>query len=163
MEAPAGMAARDYVPLILQIMAEKSSAQRALAQRTGISKTRLALLLHSDPAKRSRMTVDEFERILHALGTDIVRALLRDEIFRDLETFHRQRYEGVAEFLCEFMSGLGRRLIDALEEIGDIDGSEIRKEWAAILQGGFTRQVTTAVSDIIRRRSLIAERDDLWR
>ncbi|WP_164847494.1 helix-turn-helix domain-containing protein [Sphingobium algorifonticola] len=163
MEALAGMAGRDYVPLILEMMAEKSSAQRALAQRTGISKTRLALLLHRDPAKRSRMTLNEFERILNALGTDIVRALLREEIFRDLEALHRERYEGVAELICEFMFGLGRRLIDALEEIGGIDGSEVRKEWASILQGGFTKQVTNAVSDVVRRRSLIAERDDLWR
>lgn len=156
-------ARRDYIPLILQIMADRETAQRSLALKTGISKSRLALLLHRNPAKRCRMSVEEFDKILHALGTTIVRALMRDEIFRDVEPMDRDRYEGVVEFVCEFMVGLGQNIIEALETIGGIDGSEVRKEWAATLKKGVTKQVALAVADLMRRRTLIAERDDLWR
>src|SRR3546814_13240435 len=45
---------RDYIPLILESMAAQETAQRALAQKTGINKTRLGILLLRDPANRSR-------------------------------------------------------------------------------------------------------------
>ena len=62
---------RDYIPLILQTMAARDTAQRKLALLTGINKSRLGLLLHSDPNKRSIMTQPELEKILRALGTNI--------------------------------------------------------------------------------------------
>lgn len=47
---------RDYVPLILRAMACKKATQRKLAHLTGISKSRLGVLLHSKPEKRVTMT-----------------------------------------------------------------------------------------------------------
>jgi hypothetical protein len=63
---------RDYVPLILRAMACKKATQRKLAHLTGISKSRLGVLLHSKPEKRVTMTLPEFETILHALGMNLV-------------------------------------------------------------------------------------------
>src|SRR3546814_8598815 len=67
------------------MMDRKDIPQRKLAALTGISKTRLGLLLHSDPTKRSPMTVDELQIILHALGTDIVAAYVRIKASRSEE------------------------------------------------------------------------------
>src|SRR3546814_10828381 len=59
------------------MMDRKDIPQRKLAALTGISKTRLGLLLHSDPTKRSPMPVDVLQLILHALGPDIVAPYVR--------------------------------------------------------------------------------------
>lgn len=154
---------RDYIGIILDLMAEKDTAQRSLAQKTGISKTRIALLLHRNPKKRSRMTVDEFDSIFRALGTNIVAALMRAEALRALDPSDRARYDGVVALVCDMAMGLGQKLVDALEEIGGLDGSEVRKEWATVLQKGVIEDVSKAVAKIMERRALIAERDELWR
>src|SRR3546814_6005921 len=73
-------------------MAVRDTAQRRLAHMTGISKSRLGLLLHSDPDKRSVMTLPELEKILHALGTNILQAYICIETFKGLELTDRERY-----------------------------------------------------------------------
>src|SRR3546814_4213897 len=73
-------------------MAVRDTAQRRLAHMTGISKSRLGLLLHSDPDKRSVMTLPELEKILHALGTNILQAYICIETFKGLELPDRERY-----------------------------------------------------------------------
>lgn len=163
-DAPNGGRCReDYIQIILEMMSEKDTHQRSLAHKAGISKTRLALLLHRNPKKRSRMTVDELERILHALGTNIIAALMRADALRDLDPGDRARYENVVSFVCDLVLGLGRKLIDALEELGGIDGTEVRKEWAPVLQKAMIEDVSKGVAKMMERRALIAQRDDIWR
>ena len=151
---------RDYVPLIRQMMADKGIAQRQLARETGVSKTRLGLLLHSDPKKRSPMPVAELETILHALDMDIVQAFVRLKAFEGLEILQRERYATLILMLCEVFVGLPRKVIEVLEELEGIDGSEVRKEWAGIVQKGVVKQLTEEVGRVLKRRSMIAERDD---
>lgn len=151
---------RDYIPLIRQMMAEKGTAQRWLAGKTGISKTRLGLLLHSDPKKRSPMTVAELETILHGLDMDIVQAFVRLKAFEGLEILQRERYATLILMLCEVFVGLPRKVIEILEELEGIDGSEVRKEWAGIVQKGVVKQLTEEVGRVLKRRSMIAERDE---
>ena len=151
---------QDYVPLIRQMMAERGTAQRWLARKTGISKTRLGLLLHSDPEKRSPMTVAELETILHGLDMDIVQAFVRLKAFAGLEILQRERYATLIFMLCEVFVGLPRKVIEILEELEGIDGSEVRKEWAGIVQKGVVKQLTEEVVRVLKRRSMIAERDD---
>src|SRR3546814_11804526 len=83
---------RDYIPLILESMAAQETAQRALAQKTGINKTRLGLLLHRDPAKRSVITQPELEKILHSLGTTILQPSPCLETIQGLAPLDRLRY-----------------------------------------------------------------------
>src|SRR3546814_3601145 len=80
-------------------MAVRDTAQRRLAHMTGISKSRLGLLLHSDPDKRSVMTLPELEKILHALGTNILQAYICIETFKGLELPDRERYATVISML----------------------------------------------------------------
>src|SRR3546814_16430881 len=95
-------------------MAVRDTAQRRLAHMTGISKSRLGLLLHSDPDKRSVMTLPELEKILHALGTNILQAYICIETFKGLELPDRERYATVISMLCEMFAGLPRKIIQAL-------------------------------------------------
>ena len=163
-DAPNGdRVGRNYIEVIHNLMADKDTAQRSLAKKAGISKTRLALLLHKNPEKRSRLTVEELDRILHALGTNIVDALMRADALQGLDPSDRERYQSVVDFVCEFVVGLGKKIIEALDGIDGVDGSEVRKEWAIVLQKGIVEDISKAVAKMMERRALIAERDDLWR
>jgi len=155
-----GYDVRDYVPFILRAMANRETSQRKLALKSGITKTRLALLLHSDPAKRCSMTLGEFLRILEALDIDLLQAIIEVETFREFELLHDKRYETLIMMLCEVFKGLPRKVIEALEEIDGIDGSEVRKEWAGPVQRAVVKRLTDEVSAILRRRMLFAESDE---
>lgn len=151
---------RDYVPLILQTMAVRDTAQRRLAHMTGISKSRLGLLLHSDPDKRSVMTLPELEKILHALGTNILQAYICIETFKGLKLPDRERYATVISMLCEMFAGLPRKIIEALDEINGIDGSEVKRDWGAPLQKAVVKRVAEEVVKIRERRARITDGDD---
>lgn len=151
---------RDYPALILQSMADAGLTQRMLAARTGISKSRLGLILHGDPEKRSPMTVTEFETILDALGINMVQAYIRSETLQGLELEQRERYAILIAMLCEVFVGLPRKLIDVLDELNGIDGSEVRKEWASPLQKAVVKRITEEVIAITERRARLAESED---
>lgn len=97
---------RDYVPLILRAMACKKATQRKLAHLTGISKSRLGVLLHSKPEKRVTMTLPEFETILHALGMNLVHAYVCLKTFKGLDEYYQKCYsQGI---LPRHMGQIGR-------------------------------------------------------
>ncbi|WP_337847836.1 XRE family transcriptional regulator [Sphingomonas sp.] len=142
-------------------MAAKDTAQRKLALKTGIGKTRLALLLHSNPAKRIPMTLREFQTILSALDISIIQAIIQVETFHGMELLQEERYATLIAMLCEVFRGLPRKVIDALEELEGIDGSEVRKNWAEPLQKAVVKRLITEVLAIIDRRERFAQREDL--
>lgn len=148
---------RDYIPMILQAMAEKDTGQRKLALKTGISKTRLALILHHDPAKRTVMTLVEFQTVLHALDINIIQAIIRVETFRDQALLRDARYTTLIAMLSEVFKGLPAMLIAALEEIEGMDGSEVRREWAGPLQTAVVQRLVKEVSSVLARRAHLSE------
>jgi len=150
----------DFVPLIRQTMAEQDTGQRKLAEQTGIGKSRLGLLLHSDPTKRAVMTLPEFEKILRALGTDFFKIIVYLETFRDLGIEDQRRYGSVVTMLCEMFSDLPRTVIKAVDEINGIDGTEIRPEWGPLLRRAVVRRIADEVNKIMERRERLAESDD---
>lgn len=151
---------RDYIPLILESMAAQETAQRALAQKTGINKTRLGLLLHRDPAKRSVMTQPELEKILHALGMSLLQAYTCIETFQVLDLLDRQRYSTIIAMLCDMFADLPRKIIEALDEINGIDGSEVKRDWGAPLQRAVVKKVAEEVVKIRERRARLVDGDD---
>ncbi|WP_249341748.1 XRE family transcriptional regulator [Sphingomonas sp. 3P27F8] len=153
---------RDYVPVILRAMAETDTAQRKLAGKTGISKSRLGVLLHRDPAKRAPMTVNEFETILHALGTNIVQAFVRLETFPQDEPISDERHATLIVMLCEFFVSLPKKLIEVLDALDGLDGSEVRKEWASPLQKAVIKRVADEVMAVTERRARLAQSDDFY-
>lgn len=151
---------RDYVPLILRIMAQQDAPQRALAGKTGISKSRLGVLLHRDPAKRATMTIGEFETILHALNTNLVEAFMRLETFPQAETSDDRRHAPLIMMLCDTFISLPRKLIEVLEAVDGLDGFEVRKEWASPLQRAVIRRIAQEVLAVTERRARFAQSDD---
>jgi hypothetical protein len=151
---------RDYVPLILRTMAETATAQRKLAGKTGISKSRLGVLLHRDPAKRANMTVREFETILRALDTNMVQAFIRLETGEQAEPGSVERYATLIVMLCECFTSLPGKLIKVLEELDGLDGSEVRKEWASPLQKAVIKKVAEEVVAVTQRRARLSQGDE---
>lgn len=155
-----GYPPRDYIPLILDTMAAQETAQRALSQKTGISKTRLGLILHRNPGKRSVMTQPELERILHALGTNMLQAYTCLETFQGFDPLDRQRYSTIISMLCDMFADLPRKIIEALDEINGIDGSEVKRDWGAPLQRAVVKKVAEEVAKIRERRARLTDGDD---
>ena len=148
---------RDYIPVILRAMAEQNISQRKLALKAGISKTRLALLLHSDPTKRVAMTLVEFQTILSALEINLLQAIIRVETLRDQKLADDERYATLIAMLGEVFKGLPSMLVTALEEIDGLDGTEVRREWAGPLQAAVVARLVKEVSNVMTRRASFAE------
>lgn len=149
----------DYVPLIHEAMDERDIKQRKLALKTGISKTRLALLLHHDRSKRARMSLVEFHIILRALDIDIHHAIICVDALRDRGLLREERYATLIAMLGELFKDLPRQLIIALEEIEGIDGSEVRREWAKPLQAAVIAKLVKEICAVLKRRALFGEDD----
>ncbi|PBN42288.1 hypothetical protein SxD43FB_17355 [Sphingobium sp. D43FB] len=141
-------------------MAEKNTTQRKLAPLTGISKSRLGVLLHRDPEKRATMTLPEFERILHALGMNLVHAYVCLKAFKDLDTYYRRCYSTAVFMLCDICVGTPQKMIGVLEELGGIDGTEIRLNWSPALQNALIKKVTEEVEAIHERRNRLTNGGD---
>lgn len=154
--------ARDYVPLILRIMTQQAAPQRALASKSGISKSRLGVLLHRDPAKRATMTIGELETILHALGSNLVEAFVHLETFPEAERTDDSRHAPLIMMLCDAFISLPRKLIEVLDTVDGLDGSEVRKEWASPLQKAVIRRISQEVLAVTERRARLAQSDDFY-
>lgn len=151
---------RDFDPLILQTMAATDTPQRKLAAKTGISKSRLGVLLHSNPQKRSAMTLDEFQMILHALDTNIIQAFIRVETFREIEELRQSHHATLIAMLCDVFISLPKKLIEVLDTLDGLDGSEVRKEWGPPLQKAVVKRVAEEVIAVSERRARLAQSDD---
>jgi transcriptional regulator with XRE-family HTH domain len=148
---------RDYIPMILQAMADKGVGQRALATKTGISKSRLGLILHRNVAKRASMSLVEFQKILNALNTSVIQAFIRVETLHDLNVLRDSRFGTSLDMLGDVFTGLPSRLIAALEEIRGMDGTEVRREWAPVVQDAVVEKVVKEVSCIMERRGRMTQ------
>ena len=151
----------NFVPLILEAMSENGFGQRKLALKTGISKTRLGLLLHSDPAKRSAMYLFEFQRILDALDINMAQAVIAIETYRDPKLFHDERFQTSIAMLTELFKGLPSTLVAALDEIEGMDGTEVRKEWAGPLRQAVIEKLVKEVSAVMARRVHLSQVSNL--
>lgn len=147
----------DIIPLILATMLDKDIGQRKLALKTGISKSRLGLLLHSNPGKRVIMSLCEFKRILDALDINIVQAMITIETFADQRLFLDERFVTSIAMLTELFKGLPAMLVAALDEIEGIDGTEVRKEWAGPLRQALVDKLVKEVSAVMVRRAQLSE------
>lgn len=148
---------RDYIPLILDAMSDGNIGQRKLALMAGLSKSRLGLLLHSDPAKRARMTLCEFRQILNALNINIIQAVITVETYGDPELFHDERFATSIAMLTDLFKDLPAMLVAALDEIEGMDGTEVRKEWAGPLRQAVVEKLVKEVTAVMARRDSLSQ------
>ncbi|WP_240502327.1 helix-turn-helix domain-containing protein [Sphingomonas panacis] len=143
--------------MIQQAMSGKGLHIRELATKTGISKSRLGLLLHSNATKRPNLSLVEFQKILNALDISIVQAIISVESAIDQESVHDERFVTLLAMLSELFTGLPSMLIQALDEIDGIDGTEIRREWAVPLKEAVVEKLVKEVTNIMARRAVLTE------
>ena len=160
---PVGSSEPDYIRLIRGLMVANDTPHRSLANMTGISKSRLGRILHQSPQKRLSMTVDELEAILHALGTNVLKAFLRTEALRDLDPSDHARYESVLNLVGDIVKDLGQELVKTLENMNGIDGTEPQPHWVGVLRNSWIEDIAKAVAFVMGRRTVITQRDELWR
>jgi transcriptional regulator with XRE-family HTH domain len=141
-------------------MTRKDMGQRKLAELARIGKTRLGMVLHGEAGKRSPMTVDELQIILHVLGTDLVAAYVRTRAGEEIDGDLIDRHDSLISMLCDAFAGLPEMLIVLLEEFDGIDGSEVRRDWAPAVRRAIARRLTEEVSAILVRRARLIEGDD---
>lgn len=148
---------RDYIPLIQRAMRANGVTFRILAERSGISKSRVGKILHSDPARRIPMSFPEFRRILAALDIDILQAIICVESIRDLELLSDSRFAMLIPVLCTMFKELPVHLIHAVDAVEGIDGTEVRPEWAGVLRKSIIQRIIKAMSDTASRRAVLTE------
>jgi transcriptional regulator with XRE-family HTH domain len=146
-----------YIDLMRQAMAAKDLGLRPLAQKTGISKSRLGRILHPKLAERSPITMGEFRVLLEALDIDLLQAIIKVESIRDRQVSADERYVALIAMLANLFKELPGSLIEALAEIDGLDGSEVRREWAPRLKTVVIKRMVQEVTDVMRRREQIFE------
>src|SRR3546814_6184928 len=72
----------------------------------------------------------------------------------------RERYATVISMLCEMFAGLPRKIIEALDEINGIDGSEVKRDWGAPLQKAVVKRVA---EEVVRSEEHTSELQSLMR
>lgn len=105
------------------------------------------------------MTLPEFQSLLRSLNIDLMHAIISVEMARDLEVMNDERFATLVAMLSTLFKGLPHRLIEALQDLDGMDGSEIRKEWGTHFQSAVIKKMVTEISRILQRRAVLE--DDL--
>lgn len=150
----------DYIPLIVRAMEAQDMGIRQMALRANIKKSRLGVILHRDPHKRAPMTLPEFQAILRSLNIDLMQAIISVEMARDMELMGDERFATLVAMLSTLFKGLPHRLIEALQDLEGMDGSEIRKEWGTYFQSAVIKRMVAEISKILQRRASLEEGSD---
>jgi hypothetical protein len=103
------------------------------------------------------MYLCEFQKILDALGINIVQAMIAVETYRDPKLFHDERFQTSIAMLTELFKGLPSMLVAALDEIEGMDGTEVRKEWAGPLRQAVIEKLVKEVSAVMARRAHLSQ------
>lgn len=147
----------DYVPLMLDVMSQQGVGIRALALRTRIGKSRLGLILHRDVRKRSVMTLSEFHRVLNALEIDLLEAVVTVEVCRETSFGNAARHRQLIAMLCGMFRDLPVNLISALDDVDGVDGTEVRAEWAPVLQRAVIKRLVHEIAAVVSRRAALSD------
>lgn len=145
----------DYCAFLADAVAAHSLSLRKLALITGIDRRRLADILRPKISEniRTGMTLSEFHVILRALGIRVIDAVMAVEVLTGRGILEDRRFSTMLQMVSEMMTGLPCLLAEALNEIDDLDGSEIRKDWAGPIRRGIVEKVVKEVTAKIQRRT----------
>lgn len=145
----------DYSAFLSDAIAASSISLRKLALKTGIDRRRLSDILRprGSASARSGITLSEFQIILRALDIEFIDAVLAVEVLTGHGILEDRRFASMVQMIGEMFTGLPCLLADALNEIDDLDGSEIRKDWATPIRRGIVEKVVKEVTAKIQRRT----------
>lgn len=146
-----------FLAVILDAMAHKRLSVRDLAGASGIGKSRLGAVLHSNEAKRPPLTVPELQMLLEALDIHVLHAWLKGEALRHMGSHSDSRLNRLFPLLSEFYLDLPRKLLAAMAEIDGADGTELRREWSGPLANAVARRIAHEIMRVIERRNALTD------
>ena len=150
--------APSFVPLILDAMASRNLRLRGLTDLCGLNRSRLGTLLHRDPTKRSDMTLQELQLILDALRIDLMHAFVHLNARETMtEIDHSSRYASLLTMLAKLFCDLPRTVVMALEDVVEMDGTEVRPEWGPALQRALVKRLVHEIHAVTQRRALLSD------
>ena len=147
----------DEAQVILWLMEDRQTGLRALAQATGIGKSRLGGILHRDRTKRQPMTLLEYRALLAFFAIDPLDALIRICPVDAADRYRSTRYATLLAMLCEMFRGLAGSMIDAVDQLDGVDGTEVRLEWAPALRQAVVRRVVHEINAVAARRAALSD------
>lgn len=154
------IAARDgYIELIRRTKDYKGESLRTLAERTGIGKSRLGLLLHQNPTRRPEMGLTELKILFNALEIDTFAAVICIEAFGDSRVLDKSNYRSVIALLCVVFRCLPVELVEAMDSVDHIEGSDVRPEWAIGLQRAVVRRIIREIRKIAAAKHVDWDKD----
>lgn len=143
-----------YVDLILHIMRKQRVSLRTLARETGIGKSRLGLLLHNDPDRRTAINYVDLKVLFSVLDIDVFAAVICIEGFGSVRVLEFPRYNAVMALLGAVFRELPLALMAALEDLDHIDGSDVRPEWATGIQRAVVKRLVSEITRIASERAI---------
>jgi transcriptional regulator with XRE-family HTH domain len=145
----------DYCAFLSDAIAANSLSLRKLALKTGIDRRRLSEILRPKASAgiRSGITLSEFQIILRALDIEVIDAVMAVEVLAGHGILEDRRFSSMLQMISEMFTGLPCVLAEALNEIDELDGSEIRKDWAMPIRRGIVEKVVKEVTAKIQRRT----------
>jgi hypothetical protein len=103
------------------------------------------------------MSVVELQAILGALDLDLLEVVAMGEGGARPDAIDTRVHGPVVHMVCAMFRGLASDLIAALDEVHEIDGSEVRPEWAIALRRALIKRVVQEVHAVIRRRATLSD------
>lgn len=136
-------------------MKELRITYRMLEAATPMMKrTRLHSILHSDPAKRRPMLVDEVQAVCAALSTTQLEAWFGTEILGCMPDERLEETAGLAAFMATVFGGLAPRLANTVAAIGGLDLSDVKGEHGQQIQQLVLENFERGYADLAERKGL---------
>lgn len=136
----------EYIELMRRAKRMQGISLRDLADRTGIGKSRLGLLLHENASQRPEINLIETKIIFDALDIDVFYAVICVEGFGNIDVLDSPRHNSVISLLRIIYRWLPLELVQTMAEYDHIDEADVRPEWAVGLQRAFVRRVVGEIS-----------------
>ena len=151
----------ELADFLLARMKELRVTFRVLEAATPMMKrTRLHSILHTDPAKRRPMRVDEAQAICEALGITQSEAFFGTELLACLSGDECEHTAGLTAFLATVFGGLAPRLANAVSEIGGLDLSDVRGEHGQQIQQLVCKTFERGYADLAERKGFRLRKKD---
>jgi hypothetical protein len=103
------------------------------------------------------MSLLELQAILDGLGVDLLEVIAMSEGSAIRELAAARVHAPVIRMACAIFQGLASEMIAALSEVQELDGSEVRPEWADALRRAIVKRVVQEVHAVVRRRATIGD------
>lgn len=148
-----------YVDLFRDLMTAEKITIRTLSLKTGLSKSRVGLLLHPDIEQRPEMFLHEFHRLLSAFDLDEMEAIVLVNTYQNMGLARNARFRGLLSLLALVFTELPPTLLRRIELITGFDGSEVRRSWKDHIMNLVCDKLSEGVCELITRRESLFDYD----